>query len=263
MKTPPHHLDFPDAARSELESTIEHLVERAQNDIDTQGRLRHLLAVNRAVVEELDLEQVLRRIAEAAVELVGAQYGALGVIAPDGHLEQFIHVGIPGEEATAIGQLPEGHGLLGAVIDQRAGDQARAPRERRAIHRLPRASPRDGCVPRRPDPGTQRGLRQPLPDESADGPFSAEDQELVTSLAATAGVAIDNARLFDESRRRQRWSSALADVTSALLSGAPDEVLGLLADRVATVVDADLVCVIVTGADSEIVAGRHGARASR
>ncbi|MES1170266.1 MAG: hypothetical protein ABUL47_06230, partial [Leifsonia sp.] len=83
-------LDFPDGPRTDLETTIKDLVERAQRVLVTQGRLRALLQANRIVVEELKLEPVLRRIVEAALDLVGAEFGALGVIAPDGRLEQFI-----------------------------------------------------------------------------------------------------------------------------------------------------------------------------
>ena len=236
---------FPDGPRSELERTIGELVERAQQVLKTQGRLRSLLRANQVVVEELELEQVLRRIVEAALVLVDAQYGALGVIAPDGHLEQFIHVGIPLEQANEIGHLPDGHGLLGAVID-----------ERRTI-RLEHLSddPRSaGFPPHHPEMDGFLGVPIRVRDEvygnlyltnRADGAFSQEDEELIVALAATAGVAIDNARLFDETRRRQRWSAALAEVTSALLSGASDDVLGVVADRVASVIDADLVCVVV------------------
>jgi signal transduction histidine kinase len=236
---------FPDGPRSELERTIGELVDRAQDVLKTQGRLRSLLQANRVVVEELELEQVLRRIAEAAVVLVDAQYGALGVIAPDGHLEQFIHVGMPPEQATAIGHLPDGHGLLGAVID-----------ERRSI-RLEHLSedPRSAGFPEHhPEMDGFLGVPIRVRDEvfgnlyltnRVGGSFSQEDEELITALAATAGVAIDNARLFDETRRRQRWSAALAEVTAALLSGASDDVLGVVADRVASVIDADLVCVVV------------------
>ena len=236
---------FPDGPRSELERTIGELVERAEEVLATQGRLRSLLQANRVVVEELELEQVLRRIAEAAVSLVDAQYGALGVIAPDGHLEQFIHVGMPVDQAALIGHLPEGRGLLGAVID-----------ERRSI-RLEHLSedPRSAGFPaHHPDMDGFLGVPIRVRDEvygnlyltnRVGGTFSQEDEELVTALAATAGVAIDNARLFDDSRRRQRWSAALAEVTSALLSGGSDDVLGVVADRVASVIDADLVCVVV------------------
>src|SRR3954452_7736961 len=238
-------IGFPDGPRSELERTIGDLVERAQEVLKTQGRLRSLLQANRIVVEELELEHVLRKIVEAAVALVDAQYGAVGVIAPDGHLEQFIHVGMPPEQADAIGHLPDGHGLLGAVID-----------ERRPI-RLEHLSgdPRSAGFPaHHPEMDGFLGVPIRVRDEvygnlyltnRVGGPFSQEDEELIVALAATAGVAIDNARLFDETRRRQRWSAALAEVTSALLSGGSDDVLGVVADRVASVIDADLVCVVV------------------
>lgn len=244
---------FPDGPRSELERTIGELVERAQKVLATQGRLRSLLQANRIVVEELELEQVLRRIAEAAVSLVDAQYGALGVIAPDGHLEQFIHVGMPADEAALIGHLPEGRGILGAVID-----------ERRSI-RLdnlgddPRSS---GFPARHPSMDGFLGVPIRVRDEvygnlyltnRVGGSFTEEDEELVIALAATAGIAIDNARLFDDSRRRQRWSAALAEVTSALLPGGSDDVLGVVADRVASVIDAELVCVVVPVDDETLL----------
>jgi signal transduction histidine kinase len=246
-------LVFPDGARSELESTIEQLVERAQRALDTQGRLRALLEASRIVVEQLELEQVLRRIAEAALSLVGAEFGALGVIAPDGHLEQFIHVGMSADDANAIGHLPEGHGLLGAVIDE--GQAIRLER----IKSDPRSA---GFPAHHPQMDGFLGVPLRVRDEvfgnlyltnPAGGRFTLEDEELVTALAATAGIAIENARLFDESRRRQRWSAALADVTSALLSGGSDDVLGVVADRVASVIDVDLVCVVVPGNEGELV----------
>jgi signal transduction histidine kinase len=264
---------FDEAPHSALEKTIEELVERAQRVLATQARLRSLLRANRAIVEQLDLEQVLRTIAEAALDLVDASYGALGVIAPDGTLEQFIHVGMSEEQAATIGHLPEGHGLLGAVIDSAAPIR---------LEHLG-ADPRSTGFPRHhPAMDTFLGVPIRVRDEifgnlyltnRADGPFSQEDEELVTALAATAGIAIENARLFDEAQRRQRWSAALAEVTSALLSGESDDVLGVVADGVATAVGAHLVCVIVPvpdsadmvvevarGTDAETVRGRVLAR---
>ncbi|WP_142368345.1 GAF domain-containing protein, partial [Klebsiella pneumoniae] len=67
-------------------------------------------------VEELSLPLVLRRIVEAAARVAGARYAALGVLGPDGLLEQFVHSGIDQDAATLIGQLPQGRGVLGAVI---------------------------------------------------------------------------------------------------------------------------------------------------
>jgi len=241
----PDRLEFPDAPRSELEKTIEELVDRAQRVLRTQGRLRNLLRANRSVVEQLELSQVLQRIVEAAVELVGAKYGALGIISPDGGLEQFLHVGMPDEDVARIGPPPKGHGLLGAVIDTGASIR---------LDRLD-ADPRSAGFPSAHPPmdgflGVPVRVRDEVfgnlyLTEPAAGRFTEEDEELVASLAATAGIAIENARLFDDSVRRERWSNALAEVTQALLSGADDNALAVVAERLATVVGADLVTVIV------------------
>ncbi len=244
---------FPDGPRSEFERTIGELVDRAQDSLATQGRLRKLLQANMVVVEQLELEQVLRHIAEAAVSLVDAQYGALGVIAPDGHLEQFIHVGMPQEQAAEIGHLPDGHGLLGAVIDERRSIRLDHLADDPRSSGFPAHHPRmDGFL------GVPIRVREEVfgnlyLTNRLGGAFSEEDEELVTALAATAGIAIDNARLFDDSRRRQRWSAAVAEVTSALLSGNSDDVLSVVADRLASVIDAELVCVVVPMGDDTLV----------
>ncbi|MEQ1735772.1 MAG: GAF domain-containing protein [Rhodoglobus sp.] len=247
----PEQLDFPDVPRSELERTIEELVERAQRVLETQGRLRNLLDANRTVVEELDLEKVLLRIVQAALALVGAEYGALGVISSDGQLEQFVHVGMSEETTKLIGHLPEGHGLLGAVIDQ-----AQTIR----LEHLSEDPRSVGFPPHHPAMDAFLGVPIRVRGEvfgnlyltnPKGGTFSNEDEELVSALAATAGIAIDNARLFDDTQRRQRWSSALADVTSALLSGEGSDVLAVIAERVAVVIDAELVSVVVPGPDQD------------
>ena len=191
-------LDFPDAPRTELERSIADLVLNANRVLATQGRLRHLLEANRIVVEHLDLEQVLRRIAEAAVSLVDARYGALGVIAPDGTLEQFIHVGISDEDAAAIGALPVGHGLLGAVVDTAEPIRLDHLAADRRSSGFPAHHPAmDGFL------GVPIRVRDKIYGNlyltnRLDGPFTQEDEDLVTALAATAGIAIDNARIFAE-----------------------------------------------------------------
>jgi signal transduction histidine kinase len=236
-----NRLTFPDGHRFELDRTLGELMENAQRVLATQGRLRSLLQASQSVIEQLDLPVVLRRIVEAAVELVGAKYGALGVIAPDGHLEQFIHVGIPPEDAAEMGELPHGRGLLGALIED--------PRPIRLKNLS--ADPRSAGFPAL-HPPMESFVGVPLRvrgevfgnlylSEAAAGEFTAEDEELLTALAATAGTAIDNARLYEETQRRQRWSSALAEVTAALLSDPPQSPLDLIVDRVLTLADADLV----------------------
>jgi signal transduction histidine kinase len=241
-ETPP--ISFPDGPRSALEQTIQELIERAHRVLESQGRLRSLIHANAVVVEKLSLGEVLRRIVEVGVSLVGAQYGALGVVAPDGHLEQFIHVGMPDDTVTSIGHLPEGHGLLGAVID--SGEPIRLPHlgdDERSVGFPEHHPPMDSFlgVPIRVRDEVYGNLY--LTNREG-GAFSSEDEELIAALAVTAGIAIDNARLFDESDRRRRWSAALTDVTSALLSGSGD-VLAVVADRAGSAVDADLVCIIV------------------
>lgn len=254
---------FPDHRRSELESTIGELLDRAQMVLNAQGRLRSLLQASRSVVTGLELPQVLRHIAEAAVTLVDAQYGALGVVDRDGRLEQFIHVGMPQETVALIGDLPEGHGILGAVI------QSETPIRLDDLGADPRSS---GFPPHHPPMRTFLGVPIRVRGEiygnlyltnRVGGTFTAEDEELVLALASTAGIAIDNARRYEETRRLQRLSSSLAEVTAALLSPDSADAFGVVAERVGALIEADLVCLVVSAADEEgyRIEAARGARA--
>ena len=240
-------LTFPDESRAELDRALSELVDRAQDVLATQGRLRALLRANLAVVEHLELPVVLERIVHAAVDLVGSEYGALGVIAPGGSLEQFIYVGIPPEQALVIGHLPEGHGLLGALIDE--------PRPIRLEH-LHDDSRSSGFPAGHPAMESFLGVPIRVRDvvygnlylsNQASGAFSREDEQLVESLAASAGFAIDNARLFAETRRRQAWSAASAEITAAMLSSDQSDSLSTLVSRVLVLAESDLVCMILPG----------------
>ena len=217
-----------------------------------EERLRRLLAAVPDVMAELDLDHVLERIVSAAVTLVSARWGALGVIAPDGRLERFVHVGMAPPEVAAIGHLPEGHGILGAVIDE--GEPIRLAHldeDPRSVG-FPRHHPHMDAflgVPIR-----IRGMvfgNLYLTNQDGGPEFSEEDQRLVASLAGVAAIAIENARLFDEQVRRERWSSALAEVTAALLSEDTVDILAVLAERVASVIDSELVCVIVPDGEED------------
>jgi signal transduction histidine kinase len=245
-------LTFPDGPRSELEETISRLVRDAQQVLATESRLRSLLKATRLVAEELDLPVVLRRIIEAAVELVGARYGAIGVIASDGSLEQFIHVGLEEERVREIGELPRGRGLLGALIDEQVPIRLDHLRDDPRSSGFPDGHPPMDSflgVPVRVRNETYGNLYLAEHDH---GPFSAEDQELLIALAATAGAAIEHARLYDETRRRQRWAEASAEVTAALLSDESDDSIAVLVDRVTQLSDADLVCVVVPESETEL-----------
>lgn len=211
-----------------------------------EPRLRRLLDVVPQVIGELDLAHVLERIIEAAVDLVDARWGALGVIGSDGGLEQFVHVGMAPPEVTAIGHLPEGHGILGAVID--SGEPIRLAHlsEDSRSTGFPRHHPHMDAFLGVPIRIRDRIFGNLYLTNHDGGPeFSEEDQRLVGSLAAVAAVAIENARLYDESVRRERWSSALAEVTAALLSEDTVDILAVLAERVASVIESELVSVVV------------------
>ena len=216
----------------------------------TQGRLRALLGATQAVVEQIELSEVLRRIVEAAVELVDAEYGALGVLAPQGGLEEFIHVGMPDDLVRLIGHLPAGHGLLGALIDQpeiiRLDDLAEDPRFVGFPDRHPAMRSFLGV------PVSVRGevFGNLYLTNQRSGQFSDEDIELTSALAAAAGVAIDNARRFDEARMREAWAAASAQVVAALLTDPdPEGTASLVVDELATRGAADRVALLVADDD--------------
>lgn len=233
----------------ELDRALRDLVERADEVMRTQGRLRALLTATQAVVEQIDLAEVLHRIVEAAVKLVDAEYGALGVLAPQGGLEEFIHVGMPDDTVHRIGHLPEGRGLLGALIDHpdpiRLHDLGEDPRS---------VGFPDGHPPMHSFLGVPVRVRDEVfgnlyLTNRADGDFSDEDIELISALAAAAGVAIDNARRFAEAQMREAWSAASAQVTAALLTTSSDDAAALIADELASRGAADRVAIVVPGAE--------------
>jgi signal transduction histidine kinase len=218
------------------------------------------MEANRTIVSDLDLPVLLRRIVEVAVELVDARYGALGVVAAEGvGLEEFIHVGIDPEDATLIGHLPEGKGLLGLLIEQphaiRLDDLAAHPRSVGFPEHHP---PMRGFlgVPLRVRDEVFGNLYLTRPD---DHPFTQADEDVVHALAATAGVAIENARLFADARLRQRWLAASADVTRRVMEG-DEGALRLIARQVRTLADADLVTLVLPDETRLRVAVSDGVR---
>ncbi len=159
-------------------------------------RLEALDTAGKALASELSADRILRRIVEIATELVGAQYGALGVVGADGFLSDFITTGLSSEERARIGPLPRGHGLLGTLIRQgqslRAPDMALDPR---GVGFPPNHPPMVSLL------GVPIRLRQEVvgdlyfTNKIGAPEFSEEDQHLVELLAAHAGIAIENARL--------------------------------------------------------------------
>ncbi len=148
------------------------------------------------VASDLSLDRVLHRIVDAACSLVGARYGALGVLEPDGSLGEFITVGVDDSVEKAIGRRPEGRGVLGILVADphpvRLDDLSTHP----AAVGLPPGHPPMRSflgVPVRAR-GAVFGNLYLTEKDGASG-FSDTDERLVVALAAVAGVAIDNARL--------------------------------------------------------------------
>lgn len=243
-----------------LDELLGELQVRLEAVLSTRDRVHALLEAVVAV-GSLDLDLVLRQIVGAAVGLVNARYGALGVIGGEGGLAEFIPVGLEESEIARIHHWPEGRGLLGALITDpgpvRLADLSADPRS---------SGFPEGHPPMRSFLGVPVRIRNEVYGnlyltEKRDGAqFDEEDEEVVTALAATAGVAIENARLYADARRGERWLRASADVTRSLLAGAePGEVLGLVIEQVHEMSGSDLVVLALPEGDRGQLVVRYAA----
>ena len=181
------------------------------------ARLRGLIDAGIALGSEVSLDALLQKLVETAAALTGARYAALGVIDETGtELERFLTTGIGEELHAAIGELPRGRGILGVLIKDAE------PLLLESITDDPRSV---GFPPHHP---AMRGfLGVPILlrgrtygnlylTEKAGGPFTAEDQGLVETLAAQAAVAIENARLLQDATTWSAQLEALNEVGAAL-----------------------------------------------
>ena len=258
-------LGSPDVPRLELDQLLVQLRDRADDVLATQGRLRGLLRANALVADELSLPVVLRQIAEAARDLLGARYAALGVPGRDGRLEQFVHADMDGELVTRIGGLPEGRGILGLLIGEPVPIRlADLPAHPASAGFPPGHLPMTGFlgVPVRIGEEVVGNLY--LTERSGGGEFTAEDEELAIALAAAAGAASANARRFAESEQRRRWLEASSDLVPLLLSGEAAQQHALITQHAVAAAAADFAALAVPfGADKVIVAGVTGALTAR
>ncbi|WP_344955139.1 GAF domain-containing sensor histidine kinase [Actinomadura miaoliensis] len=232
-----------------LDDLLAELQARLEAARATRDRIHALLEAVVSIGSELDLETVLHRIIEAATTLVDARYGALGVISEEGErLVEFITVGVSDRQIEDIGHWPHGHGILGLLIKEphslRLTDLSRHPES----YGFPPGHP-----PMRTFLGVPIRVRDEvfgnlyLTEKAGGAQFDEEDEAVVIALATAAGVAIENARLYEETRRRERWLEASAEVSTALLSGTdPREVTDLVAQRARQIADADLATVWLT-----------------
>jgi signal transduction histidine kinase len=207
-----------------------------------QHRLRSLLTAFLDVQEGVDLDDTLHRVVEVAVDLVDARYGALGVLDPGGGLARFIHAGLDNEAVARIGSLPQGLGVLGQLVTSPVPLRTAELGAHPASVGMPPGHP-----PMRTFLGVPVAVRGEVYGnlyltEKRGGPFTAEDEELVTALAGAAGIAVDNARQLADEQERRRWAEAAHAVREQLLGGAaPEQVLRLITDAVRELTDADAV----------------------
>ncbi|MFJ6776091.1 GAF domain-containing protein [Kitasatospora sp. NPDC091257] len=240
--------------RLRLDELLEELQWRIDAARGTQNRVHSLLEAVLAVGRELDLAQALHRIVEAAADLVDARYGALGVIGPDGHtLSQFLTVGLTEEEIAEIGPPPSGRGILGELIREPRPLRCPVLSDHPASAGFPSNHPPMHTflgVPVRVHGEVFGNLY--LTDKRGGLDFDEDDEAVISTLAVAAGVAIDNARLYEEAQLRQRWLRASTEITRSLLSGAPRlEVVELIARRAREISGAELADVSVALAGPE------------
>lgn len=229
---------------SELLSEIQ---DRIAQIVQARDRLDGLVEAILAVASGLQLDETLRTIVHTAIELVDARYGALGVRGDDHELVAFVYEGIDAHTREMIGPLPAGHGVLGVLIDGpqpiRLDDIAQHPAS-------------VGFPPHHPPMRTFLGVpvrvrgevfgNLYLTEKQNGQPFSDDDEVLVEALAAAAGIAIDNARLYERSQASQPWIAATRDIGTQLLAGTdPATVFRLIAEEAVTLTGADLALVVV------------------
>jgi signal transduction histidine kinase len=219
----------------------------------SESRLRALFAAGLAVTSELSLDALLHRLVEAAADLTGARYAALGVIDSSGtQLEQFLTHGIEADVRATIGALPRGRGILGVLVRE-----ARSLR----LHDLAEDPRAVGFPPGHPPmrsflgvPVILRGVAYGnlyLTEKRGGEDFTEEDQELVTLLAGQAAVAIENARLYEASARWSRQLQSLQEVGNALATEPDlDRLLDLIVRRLRELLGARVVALALpSGAD--------------
>ncbi|MGJ9373264.1 GAF domain-containing protein [Nesterenkonia sp. CF4.4] len=234
-ETDPHQANLSDGVTAAV---------RADSGVDRHGVL-DLLQASQLVTEDLDLDQVLHHLVEAARALVDARFAALGVLDDEGTLERFIHIGMSAELVRRMGDPPQGLGLLGAVLNGetlRLQNLAEDPRSVGAPLGHPAMQAFLG-VPITIQGSTYGALYLTNPSAEA---FTADDEVLIRALAGTAATAINNARLYEQTRRAQELHAALGDAATRLLAAEDTEIFGVLAESIVSLLEAQLVLVAVS-----------------
>lgn len=230
-----------------LRELLTEVQDRVEQIVEGRDRLDGLLEAMLVVSSGLELDKTLRTIVHTAIELVDAEYGALGVRGHDHELVEFIYEGIDQKLREGIGELPQGRGVLGVLIDD--------PKPIR-LDDISHHAASVGFPPHHPPMHTFLGVpvrirnevfgNLYLTEKRGGQPFSEDDEVLVQALAAAAGIAIDNARLYEQSKIRQSWIEATRDIGTELLAGTdPTTAFRLVADKSRQLSGADLTFVAI------------------
>ena len=227
------------------------------------ARMQRLLDSGLELASELALDTLLQRAVELAAELTAARYAALGILGDDG-LADFLTTGISDDERAAIGTLPRGRGVLGALITDATPLR---------LHELA-ADPRSSGFPAN-HPAMRSFLGAPvrargrvfgnfyLTEKHGGGDFTDEDEATLVILATQVGAAIDNARLYAEARLLDRSLAALREAGQAIRDGGdPRTVLELVAGQARELCDARLATILLPTRPGneltiDVAAGRH------
>ncbi|MEU5840627.1 GAF domain-containing protein [Rhodococcus sp. NPDC047139] len=236
-----------------IDTLLAELRERLDDTVTTPETLRGLLEAVLVVGSGLELDSMLQRIVTAATALLDARYGALGVRSADGGLSEFVYVGIDPEQRAVMGHLPEGRGLLGLLInDPRPVRLSDLSKHRASIGFPPNHPPMNSFL------GTPIMVRGKvfgsiyLTEKIGAPEFTEEDEIILKVLATSAGMAVDNAHLFEGSLARERWLTAMASINARLLvGGSVDETLSMLTGQVRELARC-------AGAYVVLVDGHHG-----
>ena len=238
-----------------LDELLAELQERLAEIVKTRDRVQGLLDAVLAVGTGIELDSTLRRIVHAAVDLVDARYGALGVLGNTGDgLSEFVYIGIDAEQRNLMGHLPEGRGLLGLLIHDpkpiRLADLTSHPA---SVGFPPNHPPMHSFL------GAPVLVRDSvfgnlyITEKRGGGEFTADDEVVLRALAAAAGVAVENARLFERSQLRQRWLEATSEIRAELLGGATvDDALRLVVQRSMELTDSSCAMVLLSDSDESL-----------
>jgi signal transduction histidine kinase len=203
-----------------LRELLVEVQDRVDQIVEGRDRLDGLLEAMLVVTAGLDLEQTLQTIIQTAVTLVDARYGALGICGEGHQIVDFVLEGMGEKEMAEIGRAPQGIGVLGVLLDD--------PKSIR-LDEISKHPASVGFPPNHPPMHTFLGvpirIREEiygnlyLTEKAGGQPFNEDDEVLVEARAAAAGIAIDNARLYEQSRAQQAWIEATRDIATQLLAG--------------------------------------------